>query len=234
MPHGDGGLAWIASNGPTQLLLIHGLQGASITAAAEGDQQALTHLRSKAQEYAGSSGVQRLTAEDALRLSALQLSTQSPAQALQLPSGVAEQPAHAMTARWAFSRQCLIQAAREGHVGALQWLRALCHPTDDPGLQLMQHAAAGGHLQVLQYLRSGPTSAAWDTAVSSEAALHRIASSGSSRETLPVLVTMSPPPPPPPAATLSLGRLVHLAGLRVPTLSDAPMAALSRPTLSLE
>ena len=48
LPHWNEGLIWITSQGLTQLQLIPGLEGASITAAAEGDQQALTHLRSKA------------------------------------------------------------------------------------------------------------------------------------------------------------------------------------------
>lgn len=37
LPHGDEGLAWLASHGPAELPLIPGLQAASITAAAKGD-----------------------------------------------------------------------------------------------------------------------------------------------------------------------------------------------------
>ena len=52
LPHGAEGLGWIISQEPLQLLLIPGLESASITAAAAGDQDALSHLRSVAQSAA--------------------------------------------------------------------------------------------------------------------------------------------------------------------------------------
>ena len=55
------GLSWIVSNDPTQLLLIPGLQPASIAAAAAGDHQALAYVRFTAQNFAAYAGTRILS-----------------------------------------------------------------------------------------------------------------------------------------------------------------------------
>ncbi|KAK9843168.1 hypothetical protein WJX74_007913 [Apatococcus lobatus] len=52
LPTSSEGLGWIASQGPSQPLLIPGLQMASITAAGAGDAQALAYIRFTAQQFA--------------------------------------------------------------------------------------------------------------------------------------------------------------------------------------
>ena len=52
LPHGAEVLSWIVNRKPLHLLLIPGLQSASIAAAAAGDQQALSYLCFVAQHSA--------------------------------------------------------------------------------------------------------------------------------------------------------------------------------------
>ncbi|KAK9864238.1 hypothetical protein WJX84_001121 [Apatococcus fuscideae] len=132
LPHDDQGLPWIASHGPTQLRLIPGLQAATITAAADGHQQALAHVCLKAQEYADCNGVQGPALRVVFWLSASQAVPQSYAEALQLRTEVEKRTAHERT---------FIQAASGGRVAAPKWLRVLCHPTNEPGPEMMLAAA---------------------------------------------------------------------------------------------
>ena len=121
LPHEDEGLAWIAIQGPAQLLLIPGLQGAFITAAAAGDQQAVAYLRRKAEEHAGLSrlsGVQRLRPHEAFRLAASHTAAQSNVQ--QLDPDLGQRLAHALSACQKAIKQMLIQAARQGQLAALK------------------------------------------------------------------------------------------------------------------
>ena len=184
LPHEAEGLAWIASHGPTKLLLLPGLRAFSITAAAEGSQQALAYLRFKAQEHAGSAGNHILPLYEAFRLSASQAGAQS---TLQVQSDMEAQVECALHARQEAIKQTLLLTAGQGQLAALKWLRALCRPIDEPGLEVMQAAARHGHLEILQYLRSGPSPAPWDYSVSFNAAPHF--------DCLTWLLTQDPPCP---------------------------------------
>ena len=101
LPHKDEGLAWIASQGLSQLPLISSLQAAYITAAAEGDEQALAYVRCTAEEHARHFDVQRPLLHEALRLLAPPAAAQSDELALRLQSPLEE------------GGQCAIQTDQE-------------------------------------------------------------------------------------------------------------------------
>ena len=73
LPADGEGLSWIVEQDATQLLLIPGLQPASIAAAAAGDQQALAYLLFTAQHHAAYPGVCALTPLDEACLQASEL-----------------------------------------------------------------------------------------------------------------------------------------------------------------
>lgn len=62
LPHGGRSLCWIVEKGPRQLLLVPSLHAASIAIAAAGNQGALSHLHSGAQQFAASSSLLNATA----------------------------------------------------------------------------------------------------------------------------------------------------------------------------
>ena len=178
LPQGAEGLAWISRKGPAQLLLIPGVQPASIAAAALGDQQALVCLRVTAQQHAA--GVQPFDDFTAFQLAASRADPQTAVHTQQLKVAYKE--------RLESTEHLLVQAAKEGQLAAFRWLQALCHPIEPLyEAALMRAAASGGQLHILQFLRSRPTPAFWDTLVSCEAVDHL--------DCLKWLLTQDPPCP---------------------------------------
>ena len=161
LPQDPKGLAWIARKGPAKLLLIPGVQAAVIAAAAREDQQALMCLRITAQQHAA--GVQKLSAYQAFKLAAAGTTA---------PAAVAGKPQlkDVYKQRLKSTRKLMLKAVQGGQLAAFRWLRALCKPVEFAHqAALMTAAATGGHLEILQLLRSGPEPAPWDSTVSSEA-----------------------------------------------------------------
>ena len=169
LPQGAEGLAWLARQGPARLLLIPGVQAANIAAAARGDQQALACLRITAQQHAA--GIQRLSRFQSFKLAASRATAQ-----LQGPTRQPEiehdyRLMAVYTERLQCTGQLMAKAVQCDQLAALRWLRALCQPVGFAReTELMRAAARGGHLETLQFLRSGPKPTPWDTVVSSEAA----------------------------------------------------------------
>ena len=130
---------------PTQLLLIPGLQGVSLTAAAAGDQQALAYLGRRIEEHASLSDIQELLPQEAFRLAAYHAAPLG--SAMQLDPDYGQKLAHTFSARQESTEQMFLLAARGGKLAALKWLRALCHPVCEPGLQMMQAAGQAANLR---------------------------------------------------------------------------------------
>lgn len=126
LPANGEGLAWIAAQGLAKLLLRPGVQAACITAAAEGDQQALVHLQQAAQQLG-------ISTHDA---------AQQPLQTAPRPNSSHLEVLH--------------KAASDGELAALRWLHALCEPMGQAQMGLMGSAAASGQLHVMQYLLVSP------------------------------------------------------------------------------
>ena len=151
LPAGSDGLGWIVSHDVSQLLLIPGIQPASIAAAAAGDQQALAYLRSTAQHHAAYPGACALSPLDKLCAEALKSSESDRWKAALRTT--APQLVSIFNARRLFTRQLHDSAAREGILAAIRWLRAICPDVDDSmSLELLLLAAEGGHLEVLKYM----------------------------------------------------------------------------------
>ncbi len=174
VPEDGEGLSWISDHDSTQLLLIPGLQPASIAAAAAGDQQALAYLRFTVQHYAAypegciANDLDRalLQAVEAIRNDCdyLPMSPLLESDA-QLLTVFRERREHTM--------QQFLQAVDEGVVGALMWLRAICPCTwTILDLDLMQTAAEAGQLNIMKYLRSGPNPEFWDEDTTAAAVPH--------------------------------------------------------------
>ena len=164
LPADGDGLSWIVEQDCTNLLLIPGLQPASIAAAAAGDQGALAYLRFTAQHHAAYPGVCALTTLDRACLQACQLSSSEARNeffdALQQDN---HKVANVLMTLEAHTRQQLVEAASTGKLAALMWMRAICVFTAGfPSRDVMLHAADEGQLHILQYLRSGPDSGDWD------------------------------------------------------------------------
>ena len=166
LPQDAEGLAWIASQGPARLLRIPGVEPATIAAAARGDQQALVCLRITAQQHAA--WVQRLGSFAAFKLAASGATTP---EAGHSQTRSDHQLKAVYQERLHFTGELMVVALEGGELAAFRWLRALCHPFQF-GFQaaLMTAAARGGHLKILQFLRSEPSPAPWDENVSSAAA----------------------------------------------------------------
>ncbi|KAK9840305.1 hypothetical protein WJX74_007243 [Apatococcus lobatus] len=186
LPQGGEGLGWIVSQGPSQLLLIPGLQPASITAAAAGDANALAYLCFTAQHYAAH-GSGDLSLLDELCSRAAKITNNAEHRAFSASLDCNSVLSQAWNSRQEFTVDLLLRAAQSGQLAALQWLRGLCHQTwqDDRGL--IEGAARHGHLEVLKFLRSGPRPAQWNLSVAVAATRHQ--------ECLEWLLLQEPPCP---------------------------------------
>ena len=163
LPAEGEGLSWIVDQDPTKLLLIPGLQPASIAAAAAGDHKALAHLRSTAQHHAADPGVCLVNALDrachvaatlrgnrAWRYFVIRLEKTDP------------HVAHVLKARENDTVDRLRKAARTGELAALKWLRAICPQTwRIQHANVLSHAAEAGQLHILRYLHRTPDHGEW-------------------------------------------------------------------------
>ena len=176
LPHQAEGLSWIVSHEPLQLLLVPGLQSASITAAAAGDQEALLYLRFVAQCSAAHRSMLHPSDLDTCCLLASELRPQdSEDEAFDVEEELSEgttEIGNAFFIRQRFTADLLKQTVREGQLAALQWIRALCHQIygDDKGL--MQLAASRGNIDMMAFLRSGSRPAPWNGDVVESAVKH--------------------------------------------------------------
>ncbi len=158
LPADSEGLGWIVSRDPTRLMLIPGLQPASITAAAAGDQQALAYLRFTAQHHAAYPGACVLSPLDKMCRELTDLPPGRDVDQVWLEIGEDNpQLVGTLSARELFTRDLLDQAAQQGELAAMKWVRAICpRTTDSESTDLVNIAAAGGHLEMLKYLCLGP------------------------------------------------------------------------------
>ena len=164
LPEDDAGLAWIAARNPGTLLLVPNLQPASITAASLGDQQAQAYLRFRARDFAAHVNPLNFDAFLTFCQNISHASGQGTAQEsdeeddglLQLFQERAESTA-----------ELLLKAAAGGELAALKWALGLTlnSLTLNSGQvdweDMMDAAARGGHLEVLQLLQRGPDPALW-------------------------------------------------------------------------
>lgn len=158
LPQGGQGLYWIVSQGPQELLLIPGLQAASIAAAATGDQSALSYLHSAAQQFAADGSPLNATGLDNLCIEASHIQQKHPKKAYRMLDDLLlrHQPLRAtFKVRLANTSALLQCAVRDGQLDALKWLQALCHRCCIYDGHLMEAAAEQGHLSILKQLRSG-------------------------------------------------------------------------------
>ncbi|KAK9822949.1 hypothetical protein WJX74_008129 [Apatococcus lobatus] len=174
--HEAEGLNWIISQEPLQLLLIPGLQSASITAAAAGNHQALSYLRFVAQYSAAHRSMLNPSEMDMCCLRAAELHPEDSDDEFVLEEGLLEiskEIRDAFLSRQdTFTAELLRQAVEEGQLAALQWIMALCHRIYGDDEELMQLAASRGRLEVMQFLRSGPRPAPWNEEVTQAAVQH--------------------------------------------------------------
>ena len=169
LPRDGQGLSWITNQGSNEMLLIPGLQTASITAASAGDTDALAYLRFTAQQFAAM-GSHDQTLLDSLCTAASKVKGSNFHELPELQN--TEELGHVYLARRKYTIELSERAAQEGQTAALQWLQALCHRTWSDQEGLMEAAARHGHLSTLQCLRSGPNPAPWDEGVLLAAAGH--------------------------------------------------------------
>ncbi len=164
IPENGEGLHWISEQDPTQLLLLPGLQPASVAAAAAGDQQALAYLRFTVQYYAAyPEGCIANDLDEGL-LQAVE-AINNDCDDLPVPPLLESDPQllTVFNDRRECTMQQFVRAVSEGEVGALMWLRAICPCTwTTLDLDLMRTAAAAGQLNIMRYLRSGPNPEYWD------------------------------------------------------------------------
>ncbi len=158
LPADGKGLGWIVSHDPCRLLLIPGLQPASITAAAAGDQQALAYLRFTAQHYAAHPKACSLSPLDKV---CLEFTKHGSRDINEFEAELQESNPRVYNifrARETFTRELLEGAARTGQLAAMKWIRAICPRTSySESSELASLAVAHGHLEVLKYICSGPT-----------------------------------------------------------------------------
>ncbi len=173
LPADNEGLGWIVSQDPTQLLLIPGLQPASITAAAAGDQQALAYLRVTAQHHAAHPGACILSPLDRI---CLELTECGERDVDEVWAELQENSPELMgifTGRERFTRVLLDNATEQGELAAMKWVRAICPRTpDSESTNLVDRAAVRGHLEILKYLCLGPRASLQRGRISNEAAEH--------------------------------------------------------------
>ena len=174
LPADDEGLSWIVSQDPTQLLLIPGLLPGSIVAAAAGDQQAYAHLRLAAQRHADNPLACPLNPLDRIcqDMSAFDNEHEICEYSLQLEK---KRPGLAsLHEDREYHTVCMYnEAAREGKLAALRWMRAICaYVYFYSGTEVIDAAAEGGQLEVIQYLRSRPIPDWWTFQTTAQAAPH--------------------------------------------------------------
>ena len=173
LPHGADGLSWIISQQPQQLLLIPGLQAASITAAAAGDQEALSYLRFVAQFAAAHRSMLNLSELDTCCLLAAELIPADGQVAFDIElSGSSPEIRDAFYGRQRCTKELLSKAVQQGQLAALQWIRALCHQIHGDDKGLMEHAARRGSVELMMFLSSGSRPAPWDEDVLEQAIKH--------------------------------------------------------------
>ena len=171
LPKQGEGLDWIVAHWTSQLLLIPGLQPASIIAAAAGDAEALAYLRFTAQHQAAV-GSCSITPLDAICSAAKEIDDQEELRESCSRYEEHEKLYQVYQARHNFTMNLMAGAAEAGCLAALQWLRALCHQMWDIDEAVMEAAASHGHLEVLKHLRSGPSPVSWPDSILSKAVGH--------------------------------------------------------------
>ena len=173
LPHGADGLSWIISQQPQQLLLIPGLQAASITAAAAGDQEALSYLRFVAQFAAAHRSMLNLSELDTCCLLAAELIPADGQVAFDIElSGSSPEIRDAFYGRQRCTKELLSKAVQQGQLAALQCIRALCHQIHGDDKGLMEHAARRSSVELMMFLSSGSRPAPWDEDVLEQAIKH--------------------------------------------------------------
>ena len=173
LPADRDGLNWIVNQDATRLLLIPGLQPASIAAAAAGDQQALAYLRFTAQQNAADPGACAVGPLDRACLQASKVDhSKSYSRFCRKLSEEHPQIVLVFEAREMYTKQQHIKAASTGKLAALKWMQAICPQTFMIKCNLMTPAAAAGHLSILKHLRSGPNPADWYGNVTAAAVPH--------------------------------------------------------------
>ena len=176
LPDEAEGLSWIVSQEPLQLLLVPGLQSASITTAAAGNQDALSYLRFAARYSAAHRSMLNFSKLDNCCLLASKLRPEdSNEEEFDIENELSESSTEIRNAffiRQRFTADLLKQAVLERQLAALQWIRALCHQIygDDKGL--MDLAAGRGSIDMMAFLRSGPRPAPWDRDVMESAVMY--------------------------------------------------------------
>lgn len=170
LPHQDEDLSWIVSQGPSQLLLIPGVQAAHLTAAAAGDAQALAYLRTAAQRHADLGAVVNTPLDD-ISCAASHVSNDAEQDDF-FEAFKDSELRHVFEARRSFTVRLLRFAAQQGRLAALKWLRALCHQTWEDDEDLMIDAARHGHLHVLKFLQTGPRPPLWGWQTAHAAVAH--------------------------------------------------------------
>ena len=174
LPPSNEGLSWIVSQGSAKLLLIPGLQPATIVAAAAGDQQALAYLRFRAEVYASGEVTADPGPLQRVCQTAIQIKDTDEYDDFldELEKGD-KQIWTAFNTRQTFTAELLCEAAWEMRLAPVLWLRALCPPTFEmEQAGVMAAAAAVGKLDMLKRLRLNARPAFWNENVSDFAAKH--------------------------------------------------------------
>ncbi len=174
VPEDGEGLGWIIEQDPAQLLMISGLQPASVAAAAAGSQQALAYLRFTVQHYAAYPEGCITNDLDRALLQAVQ-AVSNDCDFLPTPPLLKSnlQLFNVFSDRRRHTMQRFVRAVSEGNLGALMWLRAICPLTwTICDLDLMRTAAGAGQLGIMKYLRSGPDPEPWDEDTTAAAVPH--------------------------------------------------------------
>ena len=179
LPADNEGLTWIVSQDATQLLLIPGLQPASVAVAAAGDQQALAYLRFTARHHAAYPGICALSPLDRACREASDVKSRQGYKGFDTALAE-EQPrvASVFRARQTHTLDQLVKAASTGQLAALQWMQAICPQTwSIRRCNLGLPAAKAGHLTILKHLwvkhlRSGTNPDDWGYDTMSALAAH--------------------------------------------------------------
>ena len=175
-PEKGEGLDWIVNQGTAHLILIPGVQAASITAAALGDEKAQAYLRFKALDFAAFPAPAGCTDRSSFTPFGRSTAAHQMASCADghedsdpLDSDEELQLESEFYRREAATAEIFERACRQLQLAAMKWLRALCHQAFDISSTLpMRAASASGGIEALKYLRSGP----WDDSVVSAAVPH--------------------------------------------------------------